>query len=134
MSGLSGNIASLSQLSASLRNLPQVVAQKVASRSAPVLTALARATFNASENAYGTSWSPKADGTVATLRKSGALASKVQYVATGTKLRLALGTLYAKYQVGRRPITPRQGDKLPVEYSRALSQTAAQVCREELGQ
>lgn len=126
-------ITSLQKFSADLRRLPTVLAQRVAAEAAPVLTDIALETFNAGENAYGTVWSPKADGTVATLRKSGRLANTVHYVAIGTKLRLALGVSYAKYQVGRRPITPPQGAPLPVAYSDALKRTAVKVIKERLG-
>lgn len=130
---MSQSIASLSAFQANLRRLPTVVAQKVAEASAPVLTALTRASFDAGETAYGDAWSPSADGEKVTLRKSGALASKIQYVAIGTKLRVALGVSYAKYLVARRPITPRQGEPLPVAYSDALARTAVAVCRAEMG-
>ncbi len=127
------SIASLSKFAADLRNLPRVVAIKVAAASAPVLTQLTQATFNASENAYGTSWKPGAEGQTITLKKSGALFSKIHYVAIGTKLRVALGVKYAKYVVGKRPVTPSQGGALPVAYSEALARTAVAVCRQEFG-
>jgi len=131
--GLTGNLASLSQFSADLRRLPTVVAQKVAAAAAPVITDLARVTFDASETPYGVGWAPKEDGTTATLRKSGAMAAKMYYRAIGTKLRVALGVPYAKYQIGRRPVFPTQGGALPPSYSDALKRAAVAVCREELG-
>jgi len=126
-------IASLAKFSAGLRSLPTIVAIKVAEAAAPILTGLVHATFEASENAYGTSWVPGADGQTVKLRKSGNLAKNVAYTAVGTKIRLRLGTSYAKYQVGRRPIAPPQGGALPVAYAKALSDVAAQVIRAELG-
>ncbi len=131
--GLSGDLTSLAKFSADLRRLPTVVAQKVAAAAAPALTEVARSTFNAGEDAYGIGWAPKEDGTRATLKKSGTLASKVHYIAIGTKLRLALGVKYAKYVIGKRPDTPRQGQPLPPAYVRALQRTAVDVCRAELG-
>ncbi len=133
MSGLAGNISSLKDFAARLRTLPTVVAIKVAAAAAPALTAVARATFDAGENAYGDTWAIREDGTRATLKKSGDLASKLHYVATGTKLRVALGTRYAKYVLGKRPALPRQGAALPVEYLRVLKETTAAVIRAELG-
>jgi len=131
--GLSGNVQSLKDFSAKLLALPRVVAIKVAEAAAPALTDAARATFDAGQDAYGDTWAIREDGTRATLKKSGALASKIQYVATGTRLRVALGTSYAKYVLGKRPALPRQGAALPVAYVDALRRTAAEVIRAELG-
>jgi hypothetical protein len=128
------SIASLNKFQQDLRRLPTVVAQKVAAAAAPVLTQLTQATFNSSEDAYGNSWAPGSEGQKITLKKSGSLFSKIHYVAIGTKLRVALGVKYAKYQVGRRPVTPRQGSPLPVAYSEALARAAVAVCKAELGQ
>lgn len=124
---------SLAKFSQSLRRLPRVVAQKVAANAAAEITRLAHATFNASEDAYGVPWSPGADGQRVTLRKSGRFARYVRYVAIGTKLRAALGVPYARYQIGRRPVFPRQGQALPTAYVRALSEVADKTVRTELG-
>lgn len=121
----------LSQFANDLRNLPKVVALKVALAAAPVLTELAKSTFDAGENAYGLTWAPGEKGQRITLRRTGDLASFIRYVAVGTKLRVSLGTSYAKYQIGRRPVFPR-GD-LPTAYVDALKRTAVQVVKEELG-
>lgn len=119
--------ASLKAFAASLRELPRVVSIKVAYASSPVLTEATRATFNAGENAYGLPWEPRSDGSRATLQQSGALARGIRYVATGTKLRVALGVDYAKYQIGRRPVFPGQGGALPSSYVAALSESAREV-------
>lgn len=124
--------ASLKKFAASLRELPRVVGHRVAAACAPVLTALVVDTSDAGADAYGAVWAPGADGQTITLRKSGALLNGVRYVAIGSKLRLALTTRYAKYQVGRRPVTPRQGEALPPAYARALDTTARRVIREAL--
>jgi hypothetical protein len=126
------SVDSIKKFEASLRRMPTVVAQKVAEAAAPVLTRLAQETFSSGENAYGSSWVIRKDGTRATLRQSGSLASKIQYVAIGTRLRVALGVSYAKYVVGKRPVTPRQGAPLPVAYASALSRLAAEVCAREM--
>ena len=60
-------------------------------------------------------------------------ARQIRYVAIGTKLRVALGVAYAKFQIGRRPVFPTQGGTLPVEYSRTLQRTAVDVVRAEMG-
>ncbi len=127
-------IASLAAFSAGLRALPRVVAQKVALEAAPALTDAVMATFSASSEADGTPWAPGADGQKVTLRKSGSLAGKIRYIAIGTRLRVALGVAHAKYQVGRRPLFPKQGDPLPPAYVKALQDATAKVCRAELAQ
>ncbi len=124
--------ANLKEFAASLRELPRVVGHRVAAACAPVLTTLVLETSRSSADAYGAAWAPGADGQTVTLRKSGALLNGVRYVAIGSKLRLALTTKYAKYQVGRRPVTPRQGEALPPAYARALDTTARLVIREAL--
>jgi hypothetical protein len=114
--------------------MSRVVAQKVAEQAAPVLTDAMISTFNQSTDAYGVGWVPGEDGQKITLRKSGALAKQLRYVAIGTRLRVALGVKYAKYQIGRRPVLPRQSAGLPAPYVQLLKETIVRVCKEELGQ
>lgn len=125
--------SSLKKFAEDLRRLPRVVAQKVAERAAPALTALAQRTFDAGENPYGVPWASGKKGQRVSLRRSGALFKFIRYVAIGTKLRVALGVPYAKYQVGKRPIFPRQDTTLPDEYAQTLERTAVQVVKEEIG-
>lgn len=124
---------SLRQFSEDLRRLPRVVAIRVAEESAPVITELAKQTFDSSETPYGDSWKLSKEGKRVTLHKSGDLSRYVKYVAIGTRLRVALGVRYAKYQIGRRPVFPRQAGDLPPAYVEALKRTAVRVCKEELG-
>ncbi len=133
MSGLTGDLSSLKNFSAALGRLPRVVAQKVALAAAPALTDVARETFEAGENAYGLTWAPGSHGQHVTLRKSGTLSKGIHYVAIGTKLRVALATSYAKFQLGKRPVFPRQGAPLPTAYVEALKATTAKVIAEEMG-
>lgn len=128
------SLASLQKFSADLRRLPTVVAQKVAAAAAPVLSELVQQTFNAGEDAYGNAWAPGAEGQRITLKKSGGLSRGLYYVAIGTRLRMRLAVAYAKYQVGKRPVAPRQGGALPTDYVRALQRVAVDVCKAELGQ
>lgn len=124
--------AGLRAFAASLRRLPMVVAHKVAKRAAPALTELARASFASSESPYGDGWRPGADGRRVTLRKSGALASAITYVAIGTIIRLANLPAHAKYVVGGRHVVPMPGGPLPSDYASALARATAEVIREEL--
>ncbi len=131
MSGLKGDLSKLRGLEKSLRELPRVVGMKVATASAGEITSLARATFNASENAYGDAWAPGADGERVDLQKTGRLA-QFAYVAIGTRLRAQLGPKYARYQVGRRPIFPRSGARLPIAYVATLRAKANEIIHAEL--
>jgi len=106
---------------------------KVCLEAAPALTSLAKETFAAGEDAYGLTWKPGERGQHVTLRKSGDLERTIRYVAIGTKLRVALGVRYAKYQIGKRPVFPRQGGELPTAYVQTLQRTAVRVIKEELG-
>lgn len=127
------DLSSLAKLQANLRALPKRLAQEVARRAAPVLTSFAEQSFSGSEDPYGAPWAPGAEGQRITLRETGSLAKFIRYVAIGTKLRVALGVPYAKYQIGKRPVFPRQGAPLPGQYSQAMKSLAADTIREQTG-
>lgn len=127
------SLQSLRRFSSDLRRLPRVLAQRVTQKSAPAITALAVRAFDSGTDPYGIAWEPGADGERVTLRKTGALERYLRYVAVGTKLRVALGVAYAKYQIGKRPVFPRQGGALPLDYVRALEKSADEAARDELG-
>jgi hypothetical protein len=129
---LQGNVSSLSKFAQSMSALPRTLAVKVTERAAPALTEIAKETFAAHEDSYGAPWVPGADGTPVTLEESGALKRQVFYVAIGTRLRVSIGVPYAKYQIGKRPVYPRQGAPLPVTYSKKLAEIAQDAAREEL--
>ncbi len=130
---LSGNIASLTQYAADLRRLPTVAAQRIATEAAVDLTTRLKATFAAGTDAYGGAWTPGADGKRVTLRKSGGLADGLFFVAIGTRIRMRLGVPWAKYQIGRRPVAPKQGAALPTDWVLSLKRIAVEVCKAELG-
>lgn len=129
---LKGNVGSLKDFAKKLRDVPVVVAQRVASASAPAITEAAHTTFDAGQDPYGVPWAPGADGQAVTLERTGLLKRTIRYVAIGTKLRVALGVPYAKYQIGKRPVFPRQGAPLPVAYTAALSEATSKEIREVL--
>lgn len=126
------SLDALNKLARRLRELPKVVAGRVTDAAAPKLTAIANADFDAGRDPYGVAWPPGADGHRVTLRRSGALGRLVRYVGIGTKLRVALVVPYAKYQIGRFRVFPRQGATLPKTYTEAISATVADVCAKEL--
>jgi phage gpG-like protein len=124
------DVSSLAKFSATLRALSTGLAQEIATRAAPVITQFAKESFDASQDPYGVPWAPGDDGDKITLRDSGDLEKFIKYVATGTKLRVALGVPYAKYQIGKRPVYPSQGALLPKKYSDALRQIAQSTAQE----
>jgi hypothetical protein len=120
---------SLAKLSAKLRELPRVLAQRVAAAAAPAISTVAKSSFARGEDPHGVPWVPGADGQKVTLRRTGALERFVHYVAIGTKLRVVLGVPYAKYQIGRRPVFPKQGGALPKPYAAALERASGETIR-----
>lgn len=126
-----GDLGKLRAFEQTLRELPRTLAIRVAEASAGEITRLARGTYGRSENAYGDAWSPGAKGQTVTLHKSGRLGS-FAYVAIGVRLRAQLGPRYAKYQIGRRPILPRNGARLPVAYVGAIGARSSEIIRAAL--
>ncbi len=125
------DLSSLAKLSSVLRALPVAIAQEVAKRAAPVISRFAKESFDKSVDPYGAPWAPSVDGSVITLRATGTMEKFVHYVAIGTKLRVALGVKYAKYQIGKRPIFPRAG-LLPAQYSAELEQLTQETAKDFL--
>lgn len=125
-------MSSIREFASKLRALPLVLAIKVAEDVAPALTAQAKGSFDRSETPYGVPWDPGVDGQKITLRKTGALESTLRYVAIGTRLRVALGTSYAKYQIGKRPVFPSQGGELPSAYRESLSRSTQKIAKDLL--
>lgn len=123
---------SLRQFSADLKRLPRTVAHRIAKVAAPEISALAKASFDSSSTPYGVPWEPGEDGSKVTLRKTGALERFVHYVAIGAKLRIALGVPYAKFQIGKRPVYPRQDGALPSAYSARLHAITIRIIKEDM--
>lgn len=129
--GLKGDIRKLRDLERAIKyELPLVIGEKVATACAHVISTMARATFEASEDAFGEPWQLSDTGDVVDLNESGALASGVRYTAIGTKLRAQLGPKYAKYQVGLRAVFPRSA--LPMDYVKAIDKISREIITAEL--
>jgi hypothetical protein len=124
---------SLKQLASDLRRLPTTLAAQVTDRAAPQITAVANETFDAGMSPDGVPWAPGADGKRVTLNKTGALRRLLRYVGIGTKLRVALAVPYAKYQIGKRQVFPRQGAPLPKPYVSVLQAVTSEVAKAALG-
>lgn len=120
MSGVKGNIGSLRKFSESIRKFGRGQSHLIAQRAAPAITAEAKKTYDAGTDPYGTPWAPGADGKSVDLKESGSMFALLQYVPIGEKLRVALTTKYAKYQIGKRKVFPMQDGPLPLAYEVAL--------------
>lgn len=132
MSGIKGNPESLRRFAKNLRELPKVVAQNVASKAAPSITGLARSAYTGGQTVYGARRPFGVNDNVLTLRKSGATLGALRFVAIGTRVRVQLGTRYAKYLIGRYGILPNGG--LPFEWSKRLASDAAAAISEGVAQ
>lgn len=106
------------------------LAEDIAAAAAPIISEMARETFAESKTPYGVPWAPAVDGSRVGLVKDGELKKGIHYKAFGTKLRCVLGPKYAIYQIGKRPVYPRNGGKLPKEYNDRLSELAARMIEE----
>lgn len=133
MSGVSGDFSKLAALRAALRKVPVMVAQKVAARAAPILTGLARASFDAGTTVYGDARPTGVDGNTLTLRKTGRTAGSLRFVSIGTITRCALGTPWAKYLI-RYGLLPNGKAAIPVSWARALKAEAVRAITAELPQ
>ncbi len=131
MSRVTGNISKLSQLAASLRQLPRVLAIDVAAKVAPSITALARASFDGGRTAYGDARPAGVHGNALTLVKSGDTAATLNFVAIGTKVRAVLGTRYAKFLIGKYGILP--SGALPFAWADDIDATARAEIAKALG-
>lgn len=117
-----GDFEKLRRMRAEIKRLPQMQ-EAVARRAASEITALARATYDARQSVFGDSFGTNKDGSPRTLKKSGALYSKVSFVQAGTKIRCVLGVPYARFQI-RNGILPRGGGAMPVKWNAAIKRIA----------
>jgi hypothetical protein len=127
-------ISTIAAFSKRLQELPRTLAIRVAAAAAPKLTAAMRATMAARSDAFGDSWIPTKDGAPLKFHERGDLTRVTRYVAIGTKIRVVLSVAWAKFQIGRRPIAPKQGESLPTEYRKALAAATTEQGEAELKQ
>lgn len=128
--GLKGDLSKLSRLASAMRKLPVRLSQQVAAQVAPDLTGLTRAAFDGGRSVYGEARGPGVDGSTLTLRKTGALASKLQFTAIGTRVRAVLSVKYAKYHIHRGILPSRH--RLPVAWQQAIRDAAEAQIRKGL--
>lgn len=101
MSGLRGDPSRLTAFAAKLKRLSVVAAQKIASKAAPALTAAAREAYTGGVTVYG---GARPGGV--SLMRTGATLGALAFVAIGRRVRVQLGTRYAKYLIGKYAILP----------------------------
>lgn len=121
MSSVSGNPGNLRELARKLKALPVTVAQRIATRTAPSLSGLARASFLAGQTVYGDARPEGVNGPVS-LYRSGAMLGTLSFVAIGRIVRASLGTRYARFHIGRFRILP-QGN-MPTKWREQIGQDA----------
>jgi hypothetical protein len=114
---VSAPIGNLKKLAKAMREVPKVLAQRVAGKVAPDLTAKARASFAAGENVYGDARPAGVNGSPLTLERTGATKASIRFVSVGTIVRASLGTKYARYLVGKYKILPASGSPMPAKWA-----------------
>lgn len=127
---LVGRLEKLSRLAASLRQLPVTLALRVAEKAAPAITDAATAAFDGGSTVFGDR-RPLGKHGALTLVQSGATRALMRFVAIGTRVRVALGTRYAKFLVGKYKILP--SGRLPVEWSDTIGKLAKAEIAQQLG-
>lgn len=86
----------------------------------------------ADTDAFGGAWLPTKNGQPLKFNKRADLLNVTHYVAIGTRIRVRLSVAWAKFQIGRRPITPKQNESLPDAYRKALVETTREQGKAEL--
>jgi hypothetical protein len=118
--GLRGNLSTIKGVKAALRALPKSMAHNVAQKGAPALTTLTRAAFYGNRNVYGDRRPLGVDGHPLSLVQSGRTSRTLEYKASGTVIRVVLGTDYARYLIGKYGILPNGA--MPSSYEQALGE------------
>jgi hypothetical protein len=108
-----------------LRAFPLSLSHDVAQRSAPVLTALARQSFDSGTTVYGDARPESVEGKALTLRRTGETARTIAFIANGTIVRCVLGTKYARYLIGKYAVLPNGRAAPPVAWTRAIGEVVA---------
>jgi hypothetical protein len=124
---VSAPIGNLKKLAKAMREVPKVLAQRVAAKVAPDLTGKARASFAAGENVYGDARPAGVNGAPLTLDRTGATKASIRFVSVGTIVRATLGTKYARYLVGKYKILPASGSPMPAAWQEAVGKIAGDV-------
>lgn len=118
MSGLRGNPSTMRDLAKRIKELPIVVAQKIAQEAARAVTAKAQANYDSRRSVYGA-------GRSVSLVRTGTTKSLVRFVSIGTLVRASLGTRYAKYLIGKYQILPMGA--MPYEWQELIGKIGREI-------
>lgn len=117
---LRGNISSIGALKARIRKMPVLVAETVAKKAAPSMTALTNQAFDAKRSVYGEPRPVGVSGRPLTLEASGETRRRLFFASNGTIVRASLGTRWARFLIGKYGILPNGA--LPADWSRKLTE------------
>lgn len=106
MAGLRGNPKRLNQIAANMRSLGTRLAQDVAAKAAPAITGMAGSSYDSGQTVFGDPRPRGVHGNELSLVESGRTRGYLRFVAIGTIVRVALGTRWAKFLVGKYRILP----------------------------
>lgn len=121
--GLRGDLGTIRGLKQKIKSLPTSVAHRVASASAPQMTARTRQSYAAGQTVFGDARPAGVDGGQLDLYETGKVSRQLRFVATGTIIRCVLGTPYAKYLIGKYRILPIR--TMPDSWVRDLEEIVA---------
>ena len=111
-----------------LRSLGAVAAQRIASRSAPVLTTTSQADFNSGRTAYGDARPAGKQGNQLTLVSTGATRATLRFGAQGTAIRAVLTTKWARYLIGKYRVLPI--GRVPTKWKASIAGISRDTMRE----
>lgn len=129
---LQGDLRSLQSLRRVLAKLPLTVSANIARRAAPVVSALARESYDSGRTAYGLTRPKGVDGDALDLVRTGASRRAAQFTAEGTQMRTHVLPRYTKYLIARFQILPNGKAPLPPAWQALLRETAAQVLHAQI--
>jgi len=122
--GISGDISKLGALRKRLGDVVQLAA-KVAPVVAPLFKGFVAEGFARKTDPYGGAWkaitaATRKRGTKSALDRSGRMKGEIDYLPFGTRVKVWLGTAYARFHIstGRRTL-PRPKD-LPARWGQAI--------------
>jgi hypothetical protein len=126
---MNGDPRRLKDLAARLRALPKTAAIKVAAKSAPAITALAQSAYDGGTTVYGGA-RPSGKSGALSLVATGRTRATLRFVAVGSIVRVALGTRYARFLIGKYGILPMA--TLPTAWGEALGRVSVEVLDAEV--
>lgn len=116
---------SIRDVKRSIAALPTTIAHDVATRGAPVLTALALTSFDSNQSVYGDPRPLGVDGEQLTLERTGATRRTLRFTSSGTIMRCVLGTKYARFLIGKYSVLPNGA--MPEAWRAALGTVVAEA-------